>query len=251
MAPEPSRRVECPDPFAPGAAALPEVAAAGLAGKPRVSSGVLVRVVVGSLVVALVAIVLGGWRVTGHIYSVVAGLLVLVALLRPLGRMVGSSSVVAWAIGVIAVLNALNFAVVNGSLSAPGVVVLLSFGVACAAATVVLGRLSPVARSVPGRPGGERGAVLERHRLAAEWNGLKEALRSPDTRLVRVAAPADDEGPGLWRTSEPRTGRLAVLALDADVAIGSWVVLDDAGAVVAAAPGAALKAWQKVLDGRG
>jgi hypothetical protein len=97
----------------------------------------------------------------------------------------------------------------------------------------------------------DRGYLLDRYHRAVEWNRVRAALLEPGRTAVIVGTVAIDLAgtaqPGHRWTFDPRTGAETVRPIADDVPHGSWVVVDDAGLVVASAPAWAPQAWMEAL----
>ncbi|MCB2174287.1 MAG: DnaJ domain-containing protein [Actinomycetales bacterium] len=239
------------DPFEPGAVPLPPL---DLGTEPRgflpsVTDRQLVLTAATSTGVVVVTGLVAGARVSGAAYAVVAALVFFTGVGVLVGRAFGAPGVVPWVGAAVVMCGTLVVGARQDGLGPDDVVILVAAALGCSAVAFVLGRRRRPGRPRSARPAGRVGGLVERHRLAGEWNRLRDALLVPGTHLERVEAPAVHEGAGRWLLSDPRTGRAVLRVLADEYPLGSWLVLDARGRVVVVAPPAAMKSWRKVMAG--
>lgn len=87
---------------------------------------------------------------------------------------------------------------------------------------------------------------VERHRRAAAWNEVRRLAEDPTTKAV-VLGPPDPEMPGHRWAYDPVGATHAVRPVGQDLPVGSWLVLDRRGTVLATAPHGAPEAWFEIL----
>lgn len=98
--------------------------------------------------------------------------------------------------------------------------------------------------------GQRRAEMLHRRLLAAEWNRAREALRAPGSRAVLAGVVAGPDGgdSGVDRRCwDPLLGAPVVLRLPTSAAQGRWLVVDAAGTVLACVPHGSPEAWHAEL----
>lgn len=120
----------------------------------------------------------------------------------------------------------------------PAFLGLVMFGAAFMAWRSVSRRRAADERAVSGREN-----VVTTHRLAVEWNRVREALRTPGSRAERsLGAPCLDE-PHRVRTVDPGTRAEVLRDLGVEVPRNGWVVVDNSGSAICTAAPGALEAW--------
>lgn len=250
-------------PAHPGAARTPYAAGAVRLPEPRLGSPRRARVrtyghidrtlFATALVFAALAagsVAVAGARISGNVYVLAATWVVAWSVGIAVGRHFGAQGLVRW-VPVWALLSAapLSFAVEGGELSPAALVLLAGVGLSCAALTWWLIRRAHRAAmpSTRLREAERAGRVLERHRIAGEWNLVREALTTPGSTVERMLDGEPSRGARCWTSLDVRTGQSRSRCLDLEVQEGTWLVFDQRGRVLAVAPPRAKDAWVEAV----
>ena len=250
-------------PAHPGAARTPYAAGAVRLPEPRLGTprraqvrtyGPLDRALLGTgLVLAGLAagsVAVAGAHISENVYVLAETWVVAWSVGIAVGRHFGTQGLVRW-VPVWALLSAapLSFAVEGGELSPAALVLLAGVGLSCAALAWWLVRRAHRAAmpSTRLREAERAGRVLERHRIAGEWNLVREALAAPGSTVERLLDAEPSRGARCWTSLDARTGQSRSRCLDLEVQEGTWLVFDQHGRVLAVAPPRAKDAWVEAV----
>ncbi|NTW38847.1 MAG: hypothetical protein HGA44_02995 [Cellulomonadaceae bacterium] len=241
------------DPFAPGAVLLPEADLSAPDPRPTPRPGRpgrVDRLLRGAIVVLLVAaeatVVVAGSFISGLAYgsaAFIAGVAMCgIAVRRAFGR----SGIWQWAAAYgIFTTAILRFFLVG--LPPASSIFVIAVALAGAALTVLLMRRAERVIDATGVPrdARRREIVLERHRLAGEWNQVRGALTTAGSTVEQLVEPSSPDG-GRCVTLD-RRGRTSVRHVEVGASEGAWLVFDAHGALLAMAPRNAPDAWTRVM----
>lgn len=95
------------------------------------------------------------------------------------------------------------------------------------------------------------GFAVERFQLAAEWNLVREALRTPGSSVERLVDHVRRGEQWRWACLNPLTGQTVTRDLDTEMPEGAWIVFDRSGELLAVAPPGSPEAWKRVVRAGG
>lgn len=188
--------------------------------------------------IAVVTVAYGGrWGLRGTVI-IVGCLLGWVSLLAEVRREGRHSEMRVANIGIL----------VLGAVASPGLAFWYGF-TSTVLGLLAFGAIATAWRAISRIRASDQRAETDRVRLAAAydgavaWNRIREALRAPGARVEQSFGPPNFDEPLRVRTEDPVTRETALRDLEAPLPRGGWVVVDDTGSVMCAAPPGALEGW--------